>query len=176
MFQRILVAIDDPETSWSAFEEALNLAKQLDAQVMLFHALSPETENHQMIPTFTPDYYPLVSEELIRQYCEERATAERHGVAMLRSLTIEAAAVGVRADFSQEMGDPGRLICATATHWQADLIVMGRRGRKGLSEFLLGSVSNYVLHHASCSVLTVQGKLTAPSSESATTETIASSL
>jgi hypothetical protein len=35
---------------------------------------------------------------------------------------------------------------------------MGRRGRTGISELLLGSVSNYVTHHATCSVLIVQGK------------------
>ncbi|MGL4622525.1 MAG: universal stress protein, partial [Chroococcidiopsis sp.] len=49
-----------------------------------------------------------------------------------------------------------RLICDFALAWKADLIVTGRRGRRGLSEFFMGSVSNYVLHHASCSVLTVQ--------------------
>ncbi len=38
----------------------------------------------------------------------------------------------------------------------ADVIVMGRRGHSGLSELILGSVSNYVLHHAPCSVLIVQ--------------------
>ncbi len=41
----------------------------------------------------------------------------------------------------------------------ADLIVVGRRGRSGLSELILGSASNYVLHHAPCSVLTLQGKI-----------------
>jgi phage terminase large subunit GpA-like protein len=33
--------------------------------------------------------------------------------------------------------------------------MVGHRGRTGLSEFLLGSVSNYVMHHAPCSVLVV---------------------
>lgn len=41
---------------------------------------------------------------------------------------------------------------------------MGRRGHKGLSEILLGSVSNYVVHHAPCSVLVLQG-LTAPTGD-----------
>lgn len=43
--------------------------------------------------------------------------------------------------------------------WDADLIVVGSHGRKGLSEMLLGSVSNYVVHHAPCSVIIVHGQI-----------------
>ena len=35
--------------------------------------------------------------------------------------------------------------------------MVGSHGRTGIRELLLGSVSNYVLHHALCSVLVVQG-------------------
>jgi nucleotide-binding universal stress UspA family protein len=44
-----------------------------------------------------------------------------------------------------------------ARTWNADLIVIGRRGLRGLAEMFLGSVSNHVIHHAHCSVLVVQG-------------------
>ncbi|NEO65320.1 MAG: universal stress protein, partial [Moorea sp. SIO4G2] len=50
------------------------------------------------------------------------------------------------------------------------LIVLGRRGLGGLKEMVLGSVSNYVVHHAPCSVLVVQGVAT-PSLELTTTAT-----
>lgn len=46
-----------------------------------------------------------------------------------------------------------------ARSWNANIIVIGRRGHRGFTEFFLGSVSNYVMHHASCSVLTVQGPI-----------------
>ena len=45
------------------------------------------------------------------------------------------------------------MICDIASAWNADLIVMGRHGRLGLEELLMGSVSNYVTHHAHCAVL-----------------------
>jgi nucleotide-binding universal stress UspA family protein len=48
------------------------------------------------------------------------------------------------------------MICQVAKDWGAELIMVGRRGNSGLSELILGSVSNYVVHHAHCSVLIVQ--------------------
>jgi nucleotide-binding universal stress UspA family protein len=74
----------------------------------------------------------------------------------LQSLAREATNAGVRAEFQQISGSPSRTICRLASDWQANLIVIGHRGRSGLSEILLGSVSNYVLHHAPCSVMLVR--------------------
>lgn len=53
-----------------------------------------------------------------------------------------------------EQGSPHRRIVEVAHETEADLIVMGSRGRTGLAA--LGSVSERVTHHADCSVLTVR--------------------
>jgi nucleotide-binding universal stress UspA family protein len=47
---------------------------------------------------------------------------------------------------------PGELIVEEAARWQADLIVMGSYGHRGVTRFLLGSVSEAVALHAGCSV------------------------
>ncbi|MEM7592653.1 MAG: universal stress protein, partial [Cyanobacteria bacterium P01_A01_bin.83] len=52
-------------------------------------------------------------------------------------------------------GQPAQQICESAKEWQADLIVIGSHGRKGLNELIVGSVSNYVSHHVPCAVLLV---------------------
>jgi nucleotide-binding universal stress UspA family protein len=52
-------------------------------------------------------------------------------------------------------GDPAREIVAEAAEWNADLVVVGSRGRLGVSRFLLGSVATSVLRSSACHVLVV---------------------
>lgn len=56
-----------------------------------------------------------------------------------------------------EMGEAGALLCKLATDLKADVVVVGSRGRGVLKGALLGSVSSYVMHHATCPVLVVHG-------------------
>ena len=74
----------------------------------------------------------------------------------LQGYCQEAVVRGISAEAIHRLGDPGPEICEVARQWRVNLIVMGRRGRQGLTEMVLGSVSNYVIHHAPCSVLIVQ--------------------
>jgi nucleotide-binding universal stress UspA family protein len=53
--------------------------------------------------------------------------------------------------------DPSDAICETARAVEADLIVVGNRGMKGMRR-VLGSVPNSVAHHAPCDVLIVETK------------------
>jgi len=55
-------------------------------------------------------------------------------------------------------GSPGAEILRTITEQHIDLVVLGTRGLSKISGFLLGSVSEWVLNEAPCSVLIVRGK------------------
>jgi len=159
MCKRILVAIDKSESSQHVFAEAVSLALATSARVLLLHVLSPLDEGYPTPVYPGPDsLYPSLHEEAIKAYSQQWQVFEREGLERVRSLNQKAIQAGVIAEFSQNVGDPGHTICDLARTWDADLILMGRRGRAGLSEFFLGSVSNYVLHHAPCSVLIIQGQ------------------
>lgn len=53
------------------------------------------------------------------------------------------------------IGDPGEEICQYARKTDVDSIIMGRRGRGEVRELLLGSVSQYVVHHSQLPVTLV---------------------
>jgi nucleotide-binding universal stress UspA family protein len=55
-----------------------------------------------------------------------------------------------------EQGYPAEVIVSLASDEAVDLIVIGNRGMSGVGRFLVGSVSDRVVHHAPCSVLVVK--------------------
>lgn len=157
MLEKILVALDRSDTCQHVLDEALALAKSTHASLMLFHVLSSVDRAYPYPMYHSADAYPGLYQETIQMYSEQLRRFEQEGIAFLRSLTQQATALDISAECSQSPGDPGRMICETAKNWKADAILMGRRGRSGLREMLLGSVSSYVLHHAPCSVMMIQG-------------------
>jgi nucleotide-binding universal stress UspA family protein len=157
MFQKILVAIDQSSLSDRVFERSLSLAKNLNAELMLLHVLSADEEGSPQLPvTSTSLREPAFAEGIAFEvYQTQWQQFEQKGLKFLQAHTKTATEAGIKTEFTQTPGRPGDVICEMAKSWGADLIIVGRRGRSGLSEFFLGSVSNYVLHHAPCEVLTV---------------------
>ena len=60
--------------------------------------------------------------------------------------------VGFETSYSFEEGDAREKILDYAERWAADLIMVAPHGRKGISRFLMGSVSETVARYAQCSV------------------------
>jgi len=58
-------------------------------------------------------------------------------------------------------GEPAAAICGLATELGAHAVVLGTRGRGGLTRALLGSVSDYVVRNAPCSVVVTRARPTA---------------
>ncbi|MBV6625757.1 MAG: universal stress protein [Rivularia sp. (in: Bacteria)] len=159
MLKKILVAIDNLSMSQHVLDEALYLAQAINAKLMILHVLSPLDEQY-FDPLFLQPtiLYPELQINNSK-YANDWDNLKKSRLNWLYSMCEEATQLGVKAEFSQNIGEPSRMICDIARNWEADLIVIGRRGRRGISELLMGSVSNYVLHHAHCSVFIVQGNI-----------------
>lgn len=171
MLKKILVALDRSEMGKQVFEQALALAQATKANLMLLHVLSPEEEGSPYFPVLSNvEYYPGINPQSFELYQKRWESFKNESVEMLQSLSAQANTVGVSTEFTQILGSPGRAICKLATTWGADLIIMGHRGRSGLTEMFLGSVSNYVLHHAACSVYIVHRQSNVKNPETVVTE------
>jgi len=59
---------------------------------------------------------------------------------------------GVKAETTVRQGDPRSEIVTEARDWGADLVVLGSHGRTGIKRLVMGSVAEYVVRHAPCSV------------------------
>lgn len=159
MFQKILVAVDQSEISQRVFQSACAIATASQGNLLLCHVLTPLGDSGPPVLALGIEgVYPGIHGEALQQYMRGLDDSENQGMSLLQSLQAEAAGLGLQAEILQSIGDPGANICNAAATWGADLIVLGRRGLSGFSELFLGSVSNYVLHHAQCSVLTIQSQ------------------
>jgi nucleotide-binding universal stress UspA family protein len=148
MFNKILVALHrSDDMSRYVFEDALELAKVTNSSLKLLHVLSVDDKD-------SPNILALIDTPENKKRWHE---FEKPGLDLLKSLADKANAAGVTTEYYQGLGRPGHIICETARIWEAGLIMIGRRGLSGMSELILGSVSNYVTHYAPCSVLVVQG-------------------
>ncbi len=159
MFQKILVAIDISPMAEQVFAKAINIAQTNSSLLMFLHILSDEEENSPLaVPPGLISMYPAKGNDLtLETWRKQWEEFQAQGIEMLKSYVEKAKDINIYAQYKQSIGKPSRSICDFAEEWDADLIVLGRRGRTGISEMFLGSVSNYVLHHAPCSVLIVQG-------------------
>jgi nucleotide-binding universal stress UspA family protein len=138
MFRSIVVGTDGSATADEAVRQAAELAALLRARVHLVCVY--ETSDGE----------------------EDRAgdgwasgTREVVEATLARSAAVFAAA-GVEVDRYPQRGDPADSILDVAEERDADLIIVGNRGRTGAKRFLLGSVPNRISHHAPCAVLIIR--------------------
>ena len=154
---KILVALDHSDINKSVFDYAVSFAKTTGAKLMLLHILSEDEPDYPVLPISA--YYPSVNEVKDDVGRGKLAEYQKWGLDLLENLQEQATELGVNTEYTQLTGDPGMSICELANTWSADLILVGSRGLKGFKEMFLGSVSNYVTHHAPCSVLILRSAI-----------------
>ena len=147
----------EPTVAHQVLSEAQAIAQSSGAALNIIQVMPPfnaaPTASMPMTGTFSSVNTGMVSAYLEIWQKQEQAIHNR-----LQTLVAEIEGDGLAAKATFAIGEPGREICAAAKDWNADLIVLGRRGLGGLEQLLLGSVSSYVMHRALCAVLIVQGE------------------
>ena len=174
MLRHILVAIDKSVASHQAFDMALELAQGLGAKLTLVHVLDIFDPTSPQRPHPSANSYSMELDNLLRENYERQWNEfVQHYDSLLKQRQQQAEAMGIVCDYLQPYGPPGSALCRVASDCQADVILVGSHSRRGLSEMLLGSVSNYITHHAPCSVLVVHPEHSrAPTSPQKSTATM----
>jgi nucleotide-binding universal stress UspA family protein len=156
-FNKILIAVDRSPASEDVFVKAVELAKCLQAKLVLLSAIAPDYNVSYLNPPIYPGGETIsITESAIKLYLESQEQECKDSLEFLNELAHRAKAANLVVEINQQIGNPARSICDVATTLSVDLIVVGRRGYSGLNELWMSSVSNYVLHHAPCSVLVIQ--------------------
>jgi nucleotide-binding universal stress UspA family protein len=101
-------------------------------------------------------YTPLPIPEGALNHEEITQSFLKEAQAVLDRATAKLDAHGLTIESLVRQGDPRREILEEAKAWGADLIVVGSHGRTGVERWLLGSVAEHVVRHASCSVEVVR--------------------
>ena len=134
--RRVLLATDLSPASENAATEAIGLAVESSAVLLVLSVIDP-------------GLLRLPGGRFLRRVDEERA----HVQAGTQALVARARAAGVRATFLVWEGDPAEAILAASESESIDLIVLGSHGRGPLGRFVLGSTSTTVSEQARCRVL-----------------------
>ena len=99
---------------------------------------------------------PTMYRQAIDAYAKDLQAAKSEHEGVARDAAGRLGTAGRTADFTVRVGDAAAEILEEASSWGADLVVLGSRGRTGISRLLLGSVARNVLQGSPSSVLIVR--------------------
>lgn len=148
MYRKILVPIDGSPTSDKALDEAIALARLTDGRLYLLHVV----EEIQYVNGFES---PCVYLDDVVPFM--RKTAER----LLARAVHRATEADVTADGSWVMGGREKIWEHVNEHVRrldADLIVLGSHGRRGVERLLMGSDAEQIVRCAPVPVLVVKNQ------------------
>ncbi len=154
MFTKILVPVDGSKYALDAAQYAVGIAKLARAKVVALHVVHLPTYDFTYSgsegasPVSIPTPLPMVLTE------DEKKAAKRI-VDEVKELG-DKAGVEVETHILERHPSVPDAIIQFAEQNGVDLIIMGTKGKTAIRRFLLGSVTESVVHHAHCPVLVVR--------------------
>jgi nucleotide-binding universal stress UspA family protein len=163
-FKKIVVGLDQSFNDSTIFARALEQAKPHSSSILIMHTLKAHPSTTEIsLPIgqhaeAARDMYNILS----RQHQARLDRGKRQAINWLEMYVQQAIAKGIPTQVSCPSGNPGLWLCEMAQRWDADLIVIGHRENHGLRSVGNNSVTQYVMQHAPCAVLVIQGMTAMP--------------
>lgn len=145
MYKRILVPTDGSEAATCGLREAIELAKDQNAQIRVIHIAD------EFVMRSSPLYGLLMSN--IFDYLRttgKSILASAEAMVQNADITVDTQLVEVFG------GRAGEHILKTAQEWPADIIVCETHGRRGLRRIVLGSDAEYLVRRTPVPILLVR--------------------
>ena len=127
----VLLATDGKPHSNKAIDYAIEYSRLFGAALFIVYVVSPKQG-------------------------EDREAATRAGMAVLEAVKRRAQDKGVTATGLLEAGSPYEAILAAADRIKADVAIVGTSGKTVIDRVLIGSVSEFVVRNAQCTVIVVK--------------------
>jgi nucleotide-binding universal stress UspA family protein len=140
--KRILIGVDGSEPSAAALAWAITMASGMGCEIVAVYAIDyPVDLSLGFGPSASAHYDPEWRADIKRTFEEEWCASLKQS--------------GLPYRVMLEDGRPASVIAGAADSVDADVVMMGRRGRGGVAELLLGSVSHEVALHCKRPVLLI---------------------
>ena len=140
---KILLAYDGSDNAKRALARAIELSVDANAELTIIYYVDLQAFETFAAKRILADLRDKMVEDAEKLVADASRVAQQGGVTDVRTLVLRG-------------GDPADAILSASLGEKADLIVVGRRGVRGIERFLLGSVSSRVVDHAKCDVLVVK--------------------
>ncbi|KAJ7392197.1 hypothetical protein OS493_013571 [Desmophyllum pertusum] len=139
--RRIAMAVDQSEWSEQAFEWFMENIYCEGDQVILLHVVEQP-------------HLPFLADAMVIEEWKHEVQKIEEKLKVLEKKYIDRCKeLKIAMRFKVEQGKPGEKICEMALKEKATLIVLGSRGSGLIRRTVLGSVSNYVIHHTKIPII-----------------------
>lgn len=149
MYKRIMVAIDESFMTNKVLASAIELAKANGAQLAICHAIDETIFAHREVEMMLPNSVGKAERRL------------RMGAQGFLGKAVDVARVaGIEAEVKlveSEKLHVSDMLADAAAQWQADLLVVGTHGHRGVERFFVGSVAERLVRKCETSLLLVRG-------------------
>lgn len=141
IFKKILVPLDGSESADHALRYGIEMAKESGASLYVLSVADITEASYPLLAVnLSKDGFSSMQDKA-KEILEEREKEIPEGIQSIPLL---------------KTGVPGAIIAGLAEEEEIDLVIMGNSGKGALSSFIMGSVSQYVIHHVKVPVLIIK--------------------